>query len=149
MPQESAFSRFRRHWRWPEDPRLPARDLRPFHRKNSTCLGINGLAEVRRIVAINKLHVDTKREEDVIELRVGTFVEIASGNEFAPCLRQVDDRVKHRTSATGETQTRHYIGAFEQRNALSEHVSRQVHQTGIDVSQFPHHEQIRGMLGAF
>ncbi len=112
-------------------------------------LVVDGLAEVFRIVAVHQFYRDAQRRQDVVKLRVSAAVEIASGDDVVASLREVDDRVKHRARAAGESEAGHFVSAFEQGHALFQHVGRRVHQAGVDVAQFLQGKQVRRVLGVF
>jgi len=53
------------------------RGIRDGFTEDRTRLVINGSAEVFRIIAVHKLHLNAQCRQDVVELRVGAAVEIA------------------------------------------------------------------------
>ena len=100
--------------------------------EKSLCLVSYGGSEILRIIGIDEFHRDAQLGQDVIELRVGTTIEIVGRHDLITSFRQVNNGVKHTTRARCDTKARG--SSFQCGDSLLQHVGGGIHQAGIYVT---------------
>ena len=99
---------------------------------------------VLRIIRIDEFNVDPELGKDVVELGIGSSVQVVGGNDLVPFLSQVDDRIEDPAGTGGDPETGGT--SLKSGNALLENARSRVHQAGVDVAQLAKSEQVGGVL---
>ena len=103
------------------------RRIRHGFNENGARFVIDRFGEILRIVRIDELHLDAEGRKNVVELRVGAAIEVASTDDIVARRGEIDDRVKNATGAGGDPEPAHFRGTFEQGDAFFQHVSGRIH----------------------
>jgi len=110
---------------------------------------VDGIGKLLGILGVDKTDFDAKGWKEVVELGVGAAVKVTGGDDVVTGLGQVDDGVENGSGARGVGKAGHFMGTFEQGDALFEHIGGGVHEAGIDVPEFAEGEEVGGVLGVF
>ena len=109
-------------------------------------VGLDGFAEVLRIRWIDEGHIDSQAREGVGELVVGAAVQGCSRDDVIACLTQGEDRQGLGGMPGAGGQGSH--PAFQVGDALFEHITGRVHDTGVDIPALLQREQFCSVFGA-
>ena len=109
-------------------------------------LGLNGLAEVFRIVRIDEGHVDADAREGVVELIERAAIQRGSRHDVIARAAQRQDRHGLRRMPRARGQRAH--AALQIGQALLKHIGGGIHDARVDVAEFLQRKQIGRVLRA-
>ena len=107
----------------------------------------DGRRKVLRVGRVDKFYGDSQLRQDVVELRVGSAVEVARCDNLIASLRQVNDAVEDGCGSRGKGEGPG--AAFERCDALFEHIGGWVHESCVDVSEFFQRKKVGCVFGVF
>ena len=110
-------------------------------------LVVDGGAEVLGVLGVHELHRDAHRGEDVVELRVGSAIQLAGRDDVVARLRKGDDGIEARGGAGRDGDRGEGVAALELRDAGLQDVRGGVTDAGINVAELLEREQVGGVLG--
>ena len=117
--------------------------------EQGACFVVDGVGELLGILGIDEADFDSEGGKKVVKLGVGAAVEIAGRDDVITRFGKVDDGIENSGGAGRVGEAGHFVGTFEQGDALLEHSGGGVHETGIDVPKFTKGEEIGSVLGVF
>lgn len=84
----------------------------------------------------------------MLHLRVGSPVQLRTGDNIVSRLRQRNNGGKNGVGTTGHGQSSHFVRSFELGVPGLEDVIGRIAQTGINISEFGKGKEIGGVFGA-
>ena len=115
--------------------------------EDSAGLVIDGLLEVFWVLGVDEGHGDAKGREDVVELGIGSTVQLIAAYDVVSGLSEVDNGVEDRGSSGGDREAGQGMATLKLSNTGLEDVRGWVHEAGVDVSKLLQGEEVGGVLG--
>jgi len=112
---------------------------------NSFSLRRNGSLQRLQIIGFNKVHLDAQAGKSVMKQRIGSTVEVVSGNNFIAGSGNIKQRERNGRLAAGHSQCTN--ATIEQCNSLFQHIRGGIHQPRIDIAEFSQPEKRSRVIG--